>query len=907
LLLIFYQQTNGPFVVLYLVSFEKADLPISLFLIHSEQTMAKYTSDIPQVIYRNQYTPPPYLIDTVDLNIDLTETNTTIQSTFQIRKNPEIDESNIPLLLNGENQVLQSIQINHQMLSEKDYQLDENKLILTAVPNHFQLVITTTTQPQLNTKLMGLYKSNQMFCTQCEPEGFRRMTYFIDRPDILSRYTTTITADKTRYPILLSNGNRIEYVTLPDNRHRVTWQDPFKKPCYLFAVVAGDFDVLEDYFVTCSGRRITLKIFSDKGYKDKCRFAMQALKKAMHWDETTYNREYDLDNFMIVAVNDFNQGAMENKGLNIFNAKYIYVDPKIATDENHRYVEEVVAHEYFHNWSGNRVTCRDWFQLSLKEGFTVFREQNFSEDINSHGVIRIKQVDDLRHTQFLEDAGPLAHPVRPDSYMEIDNFYTATVYEKGAEVIRMLRSLLGTTTFRKGANLYFKRHDGQAVTCDDFVQAMQDVSGIDLNQFKLWYSQAGTPHLTITDQYHASKKTYQFTVQQTTPPTPNQPEKKPFHIPLTFGLLDQTGQPLPIKLKTKEKLHQKDVHTLTLFIKQSKETFTVEQVDSPPIPSWLRDFSAPVKLNYTYTDEMLAILAMHDTDAFARFEAMQTYLRRHLFTLISQHQKKEALQIDPFLLSVFKTLLNAEEKDLALKSLMLELPTEIYLSQFMETIDVDAIHFVRDFVKQTLANHLTNDFESLYHQNETKAPYQYTAKDAAKRALKSTCLYYLTSLNTEKMRELATHQFNNADNMTDQFYALLALSRLECSERETALSRFYTQWEKEPLVIDKWFAAQALSPLPSTLARVTQLLDHPAFTLKTPNRVYSLLVTFARSNPICFHDITGAAYELIADQILKIDPLNAPVASKLAKAFTQWRRFNARLTSVQNVEQICLT
>jgi aminopeptidase N len=843
----------------------------------------------PQVKYRKDYLPSNYLIDDIHLKIELGEEETKIFSTLQVRINPDVKQPTHTLILNGESQTLKSVRLNDVLLNENQYHSNDETLTLLNVPEQLTLQIESTIKPQENISLEGLYRSNHIFCTQCEAEGFRRITYFLDRPDILSLYTTTIIADEKRYPVLLSNGNPIDRGHLPDGRHWTTWQDPFKKPCYLFAMVAGDLDKLEDHFTTCSGKEVTLRIFSEKGYKEKCQFAMEALKKAFKWDEEQYGREYDLDIFMLVAINDFNYGAMENKGLNIFNAKYIYADAKIATDADYQRLTTVVAHEYFHNWTGNRVTCRDWFQLSLKEGLTVFRDHTFSEDVGSYGVVRINEVENLRHIQFPEDAGPLAHPVRPDAYLEINNFYTATVYEKGAEVIRMIRTLLGRPLFRKGMDLYFKRHDGEAVTCDDFVQAMQDASGIDLTQFKLWYSQAGTPELRVTTHYDESKKQYHITVKQTCPPTPNQEEKLPMHMPLAVALLDPDGHLLPLHLLDQTSLPKT---SYILDINKPQETFTLTDIPYRPVPSLLRDFSAPVKLHYDYMDKELAFLIEHDQDAFAAQEAMQTYARRMILNLMNDFQNNQTLTLPQDFIQAFKKVLLNKTRDKALIAYMINPPSENYIAQFITPINVDAVHTAREFFKTTIVRELQSDFKNIYDENCIEAPYEYNTTEVAKRSLKNICLTYLLQLNVQDTWQIAQQQFETANNMTDQLAALSTLTNTDCPKRSSILDQFYEQWKHERLVIDKWFAVQAISKREDTLQTITTLLKHPAFNLKNPNRVYSLLVSFFQNNPVRFHDITGAGYQLLTDQIFQIDAFNPLVAAKLVKALTRWRFFD---------------
>ena len=828
-------------------------------------------SSKPETKYRKDYTPPSHLIDNIDLYIELGETITHVTSQMQMRMNPETEKTDA-LILNGADQTLQSVKLNNELLKTNQYVLDSEHLTLKNLPDSFTLEIKSDIKPQKNTSLMGLYKSNDLFCTQCEAEGFRKITYFLDRPDVLSHFTTTITADKKRYPILLSNGNLIDSGNLSDGLHWMKWEDPFLKPCYLFAMVAGDLDYIEDYYETQSHRKITLRIFALKKDIDQCQYAMSSLKKAMQWDEEKFGLACDLDTFMIVAMPDFNMGAMENKGLNIFNTKYVFAKPNTATDLNYRNIDSVVGHEYFHNWTGNRVTCRDWFQISLKEGLTRFRDQIFSEDIGSKAVDRICEAQSFRTIQFSEDAGPLAHPIRPESYVEINNFYTATVYEKGAEVIRMIYTLLGQENFRKGMDLYFERHDGCAVTCDDFVQAMEDASNIDLSQFRLWYSQAGTPELSVSDRYDAEKKCYTLTVKQYCPPTPNQPEKLPMFIPLSIGLLNP---------KSNNEISQ------TLHIKQEKETFTFDNIPHKPIPSLLRNFSAPIKLKYDYADKDLAFLMAHDSDPFARWEAGQVYAKK-----IILGAENSSFTAPSDFISALKAILSDKNTDKHLLAQMLTLPSEIYLGETMDVIDVDAIHHARQFVKKTLAEKLTSDFTSLYEDNASQKPYHYSTKEMGQRALKNTCLDYLMALEDESIYDLCLAQFNQTDNMTDKFAALTYLANTDCPHADEALATFYQDYKNDPLVIDKWFQVQAESNLPDTINRMQVLLNHPDFDIKQPNRVYASLWAFSKNNPTNFHIITGEGYRLLGKQILRLNKINPHVAARLLKTFVNWRRFN---------------
>ncbi|MCD6038667.1 MAG: pepN [Gammaproteobacteria bacterium] len=834
-----------------------------------------------QAVYLADYKVPDYLIDTVDLEFDLREEFTIVTAKLAVYINPSSLQPSPHLILNGEMLELLSVVLDGKSLTKARFQKTEVSLIILDVPQVFTLEIQTRIKPQENTALSGLYKSGGNFCTQCEAQGFRRITYFLDRPDVMARFKTTLIAHKKRYPILLSNGNEISNKELSEGRHAVTWEDPFKKPCYLFALVAGKLDCAEDFFITQSGRRVILRIYVELGHLDKCAHAMKAVKKAMRWDEEKFGREYDLDIYMIVAVSDFNMGAMENKGLNIFNTQYILAKPETATDTDYVHIESVIAHEYCHNWTGNRITCRDWFQLSLKEGLTIFRDQNFTADTTSPTVARINDVIDLRTSQFPEDAGPLAHPVRPDSYVEINNFYTSTVYNKGAEVIRMQQTLLGEAVFRKGMDLYFARYDGQAVTIEEFVKSMEDASGIDLKQFRLWYSQAGTPVLDVTDQYDAQQKKYTLKIKQSCPVTPGQPEKKPFHIPIKIGLMEASG---------------KEMRQDLLHLKEAEQAFQFSDIATPPIPSLLRGFSAPVKINYAYSDAALQLLFKSDTDLFNRWEAGQRYTVQLILRLINDYHKNETLLLPTDYIAIFQHLLETMQDDKLLLAEMLTLPSEKYIAAQMAIIDVEAIHFVRKFIMIELATHLQSLFCDVYQENnEIKSAPEFTMEGAAKRHLKNVCLAYLMTLG-KKYKQLTLDQFKIAlsTNMTDTIAALRPLMNIACPERETALTQFYQQWKNDPLVIDKWFALQGSATLPDTLGRVRCLLEHPAFDLRNPNKVYSLIGTFAYRNPVRFHVANGEGYQFLADCVLQLDSLNPQLAARLVKPLSEWQRYDPK-------------
>lgn len=844
------------------------------------QQVCNMSEIAPKTTFLKDYKQPSYWIDEVQLQVHLFDDKTKIESILHCRRNLELSEKNAPLVFNGEHLLLKSVVLNDKLLNEKEYKVDENTLTIFNLPDHFTLKIENEIHPEKNTELSGLYKSNALFCTQCEAQGFRRITYYLDRPDVMAKFTTTIHADKEKYPVLLSNGNCIDKGEEGTTRHWVKWEDPFKKPCYLFALVAGDLVAIEDNFVTASNRLVNLKIFVERENQDKCAHAMRALKQAMRWDEVTYGREYDLDIYMIVAVNDFNMGAMENKGLNIFNSKYILARPETATDTDFQYIDVVVGHEYFHNWSGNRITCRDWFQLSLKEGFTVFREQQFSADITQSAVSLIEQASHLREGQFAEDASPLAHPVRPDSYVEINNFYTSTIYEKGAEVIRMLKTLLGWETFRKGADLYFERYDGQAVTTDDFISAMEAVSKRDLTQFKLWYTQAGTPEITVSEHYDPSIKNYQLTLKQHCPKTPNQEHKLPMHIPIAIGLLGKNGQELLPK------------NTSILELKESEETFEFNNIAEKPTLSILRNFSAPVKIKSPLTNESLAFLLANDSDAFNRWDAGQSLSERFIFNLTETLQKGGKLTLDPLWFEANQKVLEDKKLDLALKTEILTLPSISYLIEQMESPDIDSLYEVKKFIRQETSKRWENILLKFYHENQTKGIYQYTTPIASIRTFRNFCLGFLIENNNPEFIKLCVEQWRHANNMTDAIGAVYALIDTPCTERDEILSEFYEKAAHDPLLVNKWLRAQAMADLPETLDVVQRLMNHPAFDIKNPNKVYSLIGGFASGNVIRFHDKSGKAYTFLADTIIKLDKLNPQVASRMLDPFTNWQKFD---------------
>ena len=844
----------------------------------------------PKAILRKDYQPSAWLIDTIELCIDLFEDRAVVRSSLNCRRNPHPDASCGPLMLDGQELTLLGLSLDGEALSPERYRLDSDHLMVLDPPDHFVLATEAEIHPQENTSLEGLYRSGTMFCTQCEAEGFRKITWFCDRPDVLARYTVTITADRDRYPVLLANGNLLSS-DLPDGRHCATWQDPFPKPCYLFAMVAGDLVRVSDCFITRSGREVDLAIYVEAHNRDKCAHAMASLKKAMAWDEEIFGLEYDLDQYMIVAVDDFNMGAMENKGLNIFNSRCVLARPETATDAEFESIEAVVAHEYFHNWTGNRVTCRDWFQLSLKEGLTVFRDQQFTADMTSAPVQRIHNVRFLRNAQFLEDNGPMAHPVRPDSYIEINNFYTLTVYEKGAELIRMLHTLLGPQGFRKGMDLYISRHDGSAATCDDFVDAMADASGRDLGQFRRWYSQAGTPHLTVRTEYDPVGQRFLLHLAQTSPPTPGQPDKQPLHIPISLALLGNNGVELPLFCSERQAEAERGLFELT----QANETVVFTKVAEPPVLSFLRDFSAPVKVEQEVGDAELLFLLTHDPNPFNRWEAGQQLAMRQLLGLVNDFQQGKELRLDDGLTAAWAGLLEAESQweDKAFLAQLLRLPSEEYLGEQLETIDVDAIHAARCFARRHLATVLRSLWEATYRANRQAGGYCQTPAALGRRELKNLALSYLMAIEDDAAVSLCLTQFQAADNMTDQQAAFTALAHSSRPERQQMVDEFYQQWRGDTLVLDKWFSVQATAPLPDTLERVKALMGHPAFKFKNPNKVRSLIGSFAGMNPVCFHDHSGSGYAFLAEQVMALDPVNPQVASRMAQRLGRWKRYDA--------------
>jgi aminopeptidase N len=847
-------------------------------------------TDSANTIYLKDYRPPEFLVDRVALDFQLQEEATRVISELHLRRNPACSGQPGDLVLDGEQLQLCSVHLDGRVLGPQDYQVDARSLTIPQVGAQCVLRTEVLINPRENTALEGLYQSGRMFCTQCEAEGFRRITYYPDRPDVMARFSTTISADKQRYPVLLSNGNCVESSDLEGGRHQVRWEDPFPKPCYLFALVAGDLRFQQDRFITTSGRTVDLRIYVEPENIDKCEHAMASLKHAMAWDEKRYGREYDLDVFMIVAVNDFNMGAMENKGLNIFNSKFVLARPDTATDSDFQGIEGVIAHEYFHNWTGNRITCRDWFQLSLKEGLTVYRDQEFSADMGSRGVKRIEDVRLLRTHQFAEDAGPMAHPVRPDSYIEINNFYTVTVYEKGAEVVRMQANLLGNEGFRKATDLYFERHDGQAVTTEDFVRCMEDASGRDLQQFRLWYAQAGTPVIRVRSEFDADQGVYQLHMSQSTPETPGQKDKSPFHIPIDLALLDSEGHEIPLKLRPEEP--ETAAHRV-VELRDAQQTFRFHGVAERPVPSLLRGFSAPVKLEYDYSDEELMFLMARDRDDFNRWDAGHTLAHRVLQRLVTAYREQRAFELDDGFVSAFRQVLSDTESDQALLSELLTLPSESSIGDQMAEVAVDGIHHARRWLKQALAQALREDLLRVYRDNLMPG-YEISSEAIARRRLKNLSLGYLMSLEQPEIDRIALDQFESAGNMTDVMAALVNLVNRDIPERNQALEQFEQKWSQDPLVMDKWFAVQAGSQLPGTLDRVKSLMNHAAFSLRNPNKVRSLIGAFCAGNPAAFHNADGSGYRFLADQVIALDGMNPQIAARLLRMMSRWRRYDER-------------
>jgi aminopeptidase N len=844
----------------------------------------------PRAIHRADYRPPDYWIDTVDLSFDLRDESTRVTALLGVRRNEVLLGDVPPLELDGEELELLDIAIDGEPLAKSRYRVEAERLVIDDPPARFSLRTEVRIHPARNTALSGLYQSSGNYCTQCEAHGFRRITYFLDRPDVMARYTTRIEADAGRYPVLLSNGNRVAQQRLEGGRHRAVWEDPFPKPCYLFALVAGDLRCHAGSFTTRSGRDVRIEIWVEPKNIDRCEHALRSLRKAMRWDEETFGLEYDLDVYMIVAVGDFNMGAMENKGLNIFNSKYVLALPETATDAEYEAIEGVIAHEYFHNWTGNRVTCRDWFQLTLKEGLTVFRDQQFTADVTSAAVKRIDDVVALRTSQFPEDAGPMAHPIRPESYISMDNFYTPTVYEKGAEVIRMFHTVLGAEGFRRGMDLYFERHDGQAVTCDDFRAAMADANGRDLSRFEQWYSQAGTPRLVARGEYDAGARTYTLYLAQL-PPAAGDGEPRPaLPIPVATGLIGPDGRDLPLCLEGE--VAPGAATTRVLLLDEAERRFTFTGIEAPPVPSLLRGFSAPVRLELERDRSELAFLMAHDSDPVNRWDAGQALAIALLIDLAADAAAGRSLALEPLFSEAFGRVLAAEDLDGSLKALALGLPGEKVVGQELEEIDVDAVHAARQFAIRALAREHRAALEATFEASAADGPYRTDRASVDRRRLGNVALRYLVALEDPAWIARAEHRFETADNMTDRQAALVLLADTAGPERDRALDAFYAQWRHDPLVLDKWFSVQALSTLPDTLARVLALSRHADFSLDNPNRLRALVGAFASGNPVRFHAADGRGYAFLADVVLELDARNPQMASRMVSVFNQWRRYD---------------
>ncbi|XP_020549046.1 puromycin-sensitive aminopeptidase isoform X1 [Sesamum indicum] len=852
--------------------------------------------DTPKEIFLKDYKQPDYLFETVHLKFTLGEEKTIVSSKIVVY--PGLEGSSSPLVLDGVDLKLISLKVDGKEPKEDDFCVDSRHLTLYSPPSgKFTLDIVTEIYPQKNTSLEGLYKSSGNFCTQCEAEGFRKITFYQDRPDIMAKYTCHIEADKSLYPVLLSNGNLIEQGEMEGNKHYAIWEDPFVKPSYLFALVAGQLESRDDTFITRSGRKVSLRIWTPAQDLPKTVHAMYSLKAAMKWDEDVFGLEYDLDLFNIVAVPDFNMGAMENKSLNIFNSKLVLASPETATDADYAAILGVIGHEYFHNWTGNRVTCRDWFQLSLKEGLTVFRDQEFSSDMGSRTVKRIADVSTLRTYQFPQDAGPMAHPVRPHSYIKMDNFYTVTVYEKGAEVVRMYKTLLGASGFRKGMDLYFERHDGQAVTCEDFFAAMRDANGADMSNFLLWYSQAGTPRLNVVSAYDAQAKTFSLKFSQEVPPSPGQLVKEPMFIPVALGLLGSNGKDMPLssvyhdgKLESIA-INGQPVHTTVLRVTKKEEEFVFTDIPERPVPSILRGYSAPVRMDSDLTDADLYFLLANDSDEFNRWEAGQVLARKLMLSLVADFQQNKPLTLNSQFLHGIRSILCDLSLDKEFIGKAITLPTEAEIMDIMEVADPDAVHAVRTFIRKELASGLKQELLDTVKSNRSSEEYVFNHLNMARRALKNIALAYLGSLDDPEITELALHEYSTATNMTDQFAALVALDQKPGKTRDDILADFYNKWQHDFLVVNKWLALQAMADIPGNVENVRKLLDHPAFDLRNPNKVYALVGGFCRS-PVNFHAKDGSGYKFLGEMVVQLDKLNPQVASRMVSSFSRWKRYD---------------
>ncbi|MDH4019920.1 MAG: aminopeptidase N [Xanthomonadales bacterium] len=837
-------------------------------------------------IFRKDYIPYPWDVNNLDIHFDISSDTTTVSAEMELQLK-DASKVSQDIVLNGDDLQLVSMSLNGRALNNDDYAIEGETLTIFDAPPKSVIKTEVRIHPASNSALEGLYLSGSFLLTQCEAQGFRKITWFPDRPDVMTRYRVTLEAEKSKFPVLLSNGNEVSSGELPGGRHWVRWEDPFPKPTYLFALVAGDLALVEDHFTTRSGRDVVLRIYVEAENLDRCEHAMESLINAMRWDEERFNLEYDLDIYHIVATNDFNMGAMENKSLNIFNSKYVLARPDTATDADYQGIEGVIGHEYFHNWTGNRVTCRDWFELTLKEGLTVFRDEEFSADLQSRAVKRIRVIRDLRNRQFPEDDGPMSHPIRPDQYVEINNFYTATVYQKGATIIRMYHTLLGESGFQKGMKLYFERHDGQAVTCDDFLAAMADANGVNLDRFGRWYSQSGTPHVHVTDHYDAETQKYTLTLKQHTPATHDQKDKQPLVIPFALGLLSDNGDEIPLQLETEAGASE---GTRLLVLENEQQEYSFINVPESPVPSLFRDYSAPVKVFYDYSLEQLATLIAYDSDAFVRWDAAQRMAESAILEQCRRYSRGLEMQLEPSLLKAFQGILSDASADPALLAEAMTLPDEDYLAEQMEVVDVDGIHAARKFIKKELANGLQPLFLERYDELNDGKPYQKSPAEMARRSLKSTCLFYL--LETDAGESLTAAQLKSSDNMTDTLAAIKGLVMMDYPLAEKALSDFESKWKSDALVMDKWFIMQAIKPGADTVNKVRKLMQHPAFSIQNPNKVRSLIGVFSMLNPTGFHAIDGSGYSFHADRVIELDGLNPQMAARMASAFNRWKRYD---------------
>ncbi len=839
-----------------------------------------------KVIYRKDYKAYPWEVNQLDLYFEIGSETTIVRAEMEFLLK-EVDSAPQDIVLNGSNLELVSMTLNDRALSASDYLIEDETLTIPDVSQNCVLKTEVRIHPGSNSALEGLYLSGEFLLTQCEAQGFRKITWFPDRPDVMTTYRVTLEADQSAFPVLLSNGNQVGSGESADGRHWVCWEDPFPKPSYLFALVAGQLALVEDHFITRSGRDVALRIYVEAENIDRCEHAMESLINSMRWDENRFDLEYDLDIYHIVATNDFNMGAMENKSLNIFNSIYVLARPDTATDADYQGIEGVIGHEYFHNWTGNRVTCQDWFQLTLKEGLTVFRDEEFSADMQSRAVKRIRVVRGLRSRQFPEDDGPMAHPIRPDHYAEINNFYTATVYQKGATIIRMYHTLLGETGFQKGMKLYFERHDGQAVTCDDFLAAMADANNINLDRFGRWYSQSGTPQVHVSDHYDAGAQKYRLTLRQHTPATHDQKDKQPLVLPFALGLLTASGDEMPLQLEGEA---EAVTGTRLLVMQEEQEEFIFVGVSEDPVPSLFRDYSAPVKILFDYSPEQLATLIAYDSDAYVRWDAAQRMAVNAILEQCTRHAQGTEMRLDASLLKAFRGILSDHQADPALLAEAMTLPDEAYLADQMDVVDVDGIHTAREFIKKALARELEVFFAERYTGLNDGQSYQKTAEAMARRSLKNICMSYL--LETDAGESLAVAQLESSDNMTDTLAALQGLILTGSPRAEKALSEFEGKWQSDALVMDKWFVMQAVKPGKDTVNTVRKLMDHPAFSIQNPNKVRALIGVFAMLNPTGFHAADGSGYAFHADRVIELDGLNPQIAARMASAFNRWKRYD---------------